>query len=182
MVVAFHGTDGTEWSGGLGMAGAMGDPVGRSELGTQPGGDPAADPDELARLGLDLRLACQRIARRVRYEAAPFSVAPHQLAVLARLVDGPLPPGEIAERESVSAPSMTRTVNGLVDAGYLERHKHPTDGRVVLIGLSETGRALIEEARHRQDLWVTSRLRQLAQDDVAAIPQVVRILSRVAAL
>ena len=54
MVVAFHGTDGTEWSGGLGMAGAMGDPVGRSELGTQPGGDPAADPDELARLGLCL--------------------------------------------------------------------------------------------------------------------------------
>lgn len=145
-------------------------------------GAPGADLDELARMGLDLRLACQRIARRVRYESTPFSVAPHQLAVLARLEDGPLPPGEIADLERVSAPSMTRTVNRLVDEGYAERTKHPTDGRVVLIGLTETGRSLIDEARHRQDLWVTSRLRQLSEADVAVVPDVVRILTSVAAL
>lgn len=142
----------------------------------------AGDLDELARLGLDLRLACQRIARRVRYESTPFSVAPHQLAVLARLEDGPLPPGEIADLERVSAPSMTRTVNRLVDAGYADRTKHPTDGRVVLICLSDTGRALIDEARHRQDLWVTSRLRQLGEEDLATVADVVRVLTRVAAL
>lgn len=172
-------------------------PAGSGAAGSGPGGsgpagfgvDPLERPgrsranlDELARLGLDLRLACQRIARRVRYESTPFSVAPHQLAVLARLEDGPLPPGEIADLERVSAPSMTRTVNRLVDEGYAERTKHPTDGRVVLIGLTGAGRALIDEARHRQDLWVTSRLRQLGDEDVAAVAEVVRVLTRVAAL
>lgn len=145
----------------------------------RPGPPPA---DEPARLGLDLRLACQRIARRVRYESTPFTVAPHQLAVLARLEDGPIPPGEIAERERVSAPSMTKTVNRLVDEGYADRTKHPTDGRIVLIGLTDRGRALMDEARHRQDLWVTSRLRQLGADDIANVPEVVRILTRLAAL
>lgn len=138
--------------------------------------------DDLARAGLELRLSCQRISRRVRYESTPFSAAPHQLAVLARLEDGPLPPGEIAELERVSAPSMTRTVNRLVDEGYAERAKHPTDGRIVLIGLTDAGRALIDEARHRQDLWVTSRLRRLTEEELALVPDVVAILGRIAAL
>lgn len=138
--------------------------------------------DDLARAGLELRLSCQRISRRVRYESTPFSAAPHQLAVLARLEDGPLPPGEIAELERVSAPSMTRTVNRLVEEGYAERAKHPTDGRIVLIGLTDAGRALIDEARHRQDLWVTSRLRRLTEEELAVVPDVVAILGRIAAL
>ena len=141
-----------------------------------------AQLDDLARAGLELRLSCQRISRRVRYESTPFSAAPHQLAVLARLEDGPLPPGEIAELERVSAPSMTRTVNRLVDEGYAERAKHPTDGRIVLIGLTDAGRALIDEARHRQDLWVTSRLRRLTEEELALVPDVVAILGRIAAL
>lgn len=147
----------------------------------RPGRSAVYDHDDLARQGLDMRLACQRIARRVRYESAS-AVAPHQLAVLARLEDGPLPPGEIADLERVSAPSMTRTVNRLVDEGYAERTKHPTDGRIVLIGLTQAGRDLIDEARHRQDLWMTSRLRQLAEEDLDIVPHMVRILTRVAAL
>lgn len=138
--------------------------------------------DGLARQGLDLRLACQQIARRVRYESSSAAIAPHQFAVLVRLDHGDLPPGELAELERVSAPSMTRTVNRLVEAGYVRRAKHPTDGRVVLVGLTEAGRTLLDEARHRRDLWVTSRLQQLDEADIARVPEIVRILTRIASM
>ncbi|WP_174270523.1 MarR family winged helix-turn-helix transcriptional regulator [Austwickia chelonae] len=142
----------------------------------------AGDLAGLARQGLELRLACQQIARRVRYEAQAGSVAPHQFAVLARLEEGDLPPSEIAELERVSAPSMTRTVKKLVDEGYVHRTQHPTDRRVVLVGLTDTGQALLDEARHRRDLWMTSRLRQLEEEDIALVPELARILGRVASL
>ena len=58
----------------------------------------------------------------------------------------------------------------------------PADGRIVLIGLTDAGRALIDEARHRQDLWVTSRLRRLTEEELALVPDVVAILGRIAAL
>ncbi|WP_116114733.1 MarR family winged helix-turn-helix transcriptional regulator [Austwickia chelonae] len=142
----------------------------------------AGELDGLARQGLELRLACQQIARRVRYEAQAGSVAPHHFAVLARLEEGDLPPSEIAELERVSAPSMTRTVKKLVGEGYVHRTQHPTDRRIVLVGLTDAGQALLDEARHRRDLWMTSRLRQLDEKDIALVPELARILGRVASL
>ncbi|MBW3085540.1 hypothetical protein KEM60_01740 [Austwickia sp. TVS 96-490-7B] len=143
--------------------------------------DKPRDLDDLARQGLELRLACQLIARRIRYESTPDLIAPHQFAALARLEDGEKAPGEIAELERVSPPSMTRTVTKLVEDGYARRTRHPTDGRVVLIGLTDAGRALLEETRHRRDLWMTSRLGKLSPDEIALVPDVARILTRVAA-
>ena len=49
----------------------------------------------VSRVAGDLRLACMRISRRVRFESAD-SIAPHQFSVLARLEDQPLTPGEPA--------------------------------------------------------------------------------------
>lgn len=143
---------------------------------------PRADLDDLAALGLEMRLACQRIARRVRYESSAGIIPPHQLAVLARLEPGDLSPGEIAELERVSAPSMTRTVARLVGEGYARRTKHPTDGRIVLVGLTDAGRQLLQEARHRRDLWMTSRLRRLEEEEQALVPDMVRVLTRLAEL
>ena len=129
-----------------------------------------------------MRLACQQIARRVRYEASQGSIAPHHMAVLARLEDGDQAPGALAELERVSAPSMTRTVNALTELGFVQRTRHPTDGRVVLVGLTAEGRDLLDATRHRRDLWMTSRLGRLEEADLARVPDLVRILTLVAEL
>lgn len=67
--------------------------------------------DATLKLAVDLRLACQLVSRKVRFEGS-HEVAPHQFSVLVKLVDGPRGPAELADLEQVSKPSMSRTIGG----------------------------------------------------------------------
>lgn len=137
---------------------------------------------DLGRLASDLRLACMRISRRVRFESTDAGMAPHQFSALVRLEDGPMTPGRLAEIENVAAPSMTRTVAGLVEAGWVVRRADPGDRRAVLVELTDLGRDTITGTRARRDLWFASRLAQLPAADVAALAQAAGALAKVAAL
>lgn len=50
--------------------------------------------------------------------------------------------GEIAERLDVEAPSITRTVQRMTRQGFVEKHPHPVDARLVIVKLTEKGQAL----------------------------------------
>ena len=135
---------------------------------------------ERDRLTSDLRMACMRISRRVRFEStAP--VPPHQFSVLARLEEAPRTPKELAASEKVSAPSMTRTVAGLVEAGLVARADDPTDGRQVILSLTADGRRTIRDIRRRRDQWFAARLERLTDDERAVLAQATALLERVAA-
>lgn len=131
------------------------------------------------RLANDLRIACQHIARRIRYEST-LDVAPHQYSVLVHLDAGPLTLRDLADRERVSPPSMTRTVNALEDAGLVARAPHPTDGRQVLVDLTTTGRDLLARTRASRDTWMMRRLDALDADDRAALAAALPALRRMA--
>jgi DNA-binding MarR family transcriptional regulator len=135
---------------------------------------------ERDRLTSDLRMACMRISRRVRFESTA-SVAPHQFSVLARLEEKPRTPKELAAFEKVSAPSMTRTVAGLVEAGLVARADDPTDGRQVILSLSPEGRRTIRDIRRRRDQWFAARLEKLTDDERVVLAQATALLERVAA-
>lgn len=132
------------------------------------------------RLTSDLRIACMRISRRSRFESTT-DVAPHQFSVLVRLEDGPRTPKEVAEIEQVSAPSVTRTVNGLVERGLIKRADDPTDGRQVILSLTADGRKAIRETRRRRDQWLATRLEHLNDDERDLLARATRVLERVAA-
>ncbi len=135
---------------------------------------------ERDRLTSDLRMACMRISRRVRFEStAP--VPPHQFSVLARLEEQPLTPKELAAIEKVSAPSMTRTAAGLVEAGLVARADDPTDGRQVILSLTAEGRRTIRDIRRRRDQWFAARLERLTDDERAVLALATVLLERVAA-
>lgn len=140
----------------------------------------ALGPKGVGALSEDLRLACMRISRRVRFESTD-EIAPHQFSVLARLEDGPLTPRRLADIEKVSAPSMTRTVGGLVDEGLVERHDDPADGRRVLVELSDHGRATLLATRRRRGRWMSERVRELSAEDQATLGEATEILRRIAA-
>ncbi len=141
---------------------------------------PAMTRGERDRLTSDLRMACMRISRRVRFEStAP--VAPHQFSVLARLEEAPRTPKELAAFEKVSAPSMTRTVAGLVEGGLVARADDPTDGRQVILSLTPEGRRTIRDIRRRRDQWFAARLEKLTDDERAVLAQATALLERVAA-
>lgn len=119
---------------------------------------------ETAELAHDLRIACMRVARRVRFDA-DNTIAPHRFSVLVRLLSQPLTLGELAQIEQVSAPSMSKAVGQLVDQGYVERSADPDDGRVVRLSLTDHGRATVARERAHRDAWMTARLEGLAEAD-----------------
>ncbi len=134
----------------------------------------------LGHLASDLRLVCMRISRRARYESTNL-VAPHQFSVLARLSEKPRTLRELADIERVSAPSMTRTVAGLVDRGLVSRADDPTDGRQVIVSLTDEGRAIWRDVRRRRDQWMAQRLKDLSAEERDVLARASEILARVVA-
>jgi DNA-binding MarR family transcriptional regulator len=136
-------------------------------------------PTAVSRLAGELRLACMRISRRVRYESTHV-VAPHQFSVLCRLEDAPRTPGELAEIEKVSAPSMTRTVSALAERGLVDRTADPDDKRQVIVSLTTDATTLLKEIRRKRDAWMSVRVGHLTPEEQDILLQASAILTRVA--
>ncbi len=130
-------------------------------------------------MAADLRLACMRISRRVRFESS-HDVAPHQFSVLCRLEDAPRTPGALAAIERVAKPSMTRTVGALVDRGLVLRQGDPADGRQVILSLTDEGRRTMLSIRRRRDAWMSSRVSALTVEEQDVLARATQILSRLA--
>jgi DNA-binding MarR family transcriptional regulator len=103
------------------------------------------------------------------------------MAVLGALYrNGDLAIGELAAEERVRPPSMTRTVNCLEEDGYVARRPHETDGRQVVVTLTDLGRTTLLADRDRRDAWLATRLRELSPDERAVLRAAAPILERLA--
>lgn len=135
------------------------------------------ETDERRRLASELRIAAFRLTRRLRLESHVDEVSDSQLTVLLHLSRvGPSTPGQLAEFERVSAPSMNRTVNALEAARCVRRVDDPNDGRRVFIELTERGAELARTARKRRTAWLDAELRPLSADDLAALARAVELI------
>jgi DNA-binding MarR family transcriptional regulator len=134
--------------------------------------------DALLTLASDLRIACQRVSRRVRFESSD-ELAPHLVSALANLKHGPLTPSELAEIERVAPPSMTRTTNCLVERGLVDREDHPTDGRSKVLSLSAAGRATLGRIGRARDDWMVHQLEGLTAEEQALLRSATDLLNRV---
>jgi DNA-binding MarR family transcriptional regulator len=134
---------------------------------------------ELISLSNDIRLACMRISRRVRFES-DREVAPHHFSVLCRLEGTPHTNSELAEIERVSAPSMKRTTAALVEGGYVARADDPTDGRQVILSLTPEGERAVGRIRRHRDEWMISRLDRLTDEERDLLRRAASVLAKVA--
>jgi DNA-binding MarR family transcriptional regulator len=124
-----------------------------------------------------------RLARRMRSERDPDNelLPVGQLSVLGTLKrNGESTVGELAAVERVQPPSMTRTVSCLADGGYVVRRKNETDGRQVVVALSDKGLTTLAADRRRRDAWLAQRLRELTPDERAVLRQAAPIIERLA--
>ncbi|MCE1177838.1 MAG: MarR family transcriptional regulator [Micrococcales bacterium] len=135
---------------------------------------------ELHHLSTDLRLACMRISRRVRFESSD-EIAPHHFSVLCRLEESPRTPRELASIERVSAPSMSRTTAGLCELGLVSRADDPDDGRSVILTITPDGKELLARTRRQRNQWMTERIRGLSEQEQQTLAAAAVILERVAA-
>ncbi len=135
-----------------------------------------------AGLASELRLSVMRLRRRLAVERDPANeLSMGAMAVLGALYrNGELSIGELAAHERVQPPSMTRTVTCLVTEGYVERHAHATDGRQVVVRLTDTGRERLLADRARRDAWLSRRLGELTADERAVLRAAAPLLQRLA--
>jgi DNA-binding MarR family transcriptional regulator len=125
-----------------------------------------------------LRLAVARTARRLRQEAGS-ELSPSLASALVTLErHGPLTPSELAARERVQRPTMTRVAARLAEAGLVARAADPVDGRSALLSISDDGRRLLARSRTRKDAFLARRLRELDADDRATLDRAATILER----
>lgn len=119
----------------------------------------AKESDDLEQLASDLRVATFLLTRRLRLESHLEEVTDSQLTVLLHLSRvGPATPGQLAEYERVSAPSMNRTLNALAEADCVRRIDDPEDGRRVIVELTKHGGELARTARKRRNAWLKAEL------------------------
>ena len=135
-----------------------------------------------AGLASELRLSVMRLRRRLAGERHPDNVlSMGAMAVLGCLNRfGDLTVGDLAAQERVQPPSMTRIVNALEDGGYVVRRAHETDGRQVVVVLSERGRTTLLADRARRDAWLARRLRGLTAEERDTLRRAAPILERLA--
>lgn len=136
-----------------------------------------------AGLASELRLSVMRLRRRLANERHPDNeLSLNQMAVLGCLFrnGGALTVGELASSERVQPPSMTRTVNCLEQSGDVVRRPHETDGRQVVVQLSDQGRARVLADRDRRDAWLNQRLEELSPEQRATLRKAAPILEDLA--
>jgi len=123
-----------------------------------------SDPE----LATRLRLAVGRLHRRLRL--ATNDIPPLQLSSLVSIEEyGPLRLGELATREAVSPPTMTRVLAALDERGFIVRTPDPADARSVLVSLSPLGAQNLAAVRSRRAALLDARLARLTESQRAAL-------------
>jgi|SRR5215218_7676857 len=123
-----------------------------------------------------LRHALARSARRLRQEAGT-GLSPSLTAALATIErHGALTPSELAARERVQRPTVTRFVCRLEELGLVTRAADPTDRRSALVSITPAGRALLASARTRKDAFLSERLEGLSTADRATLERAAMLL------
>lgn len=135
-----------------------------------------------AGLASELRFSVMRLRRRLAIERHPDNeLSLGAMAVLGCLYrNGELSVGELAAQERVQPPSMTRTVNCLEDGGYVARRRHETDGRQVVVVLSDLGRETLLADRARRDAWLARKLADLTAEERDVLRRAAPILEQLA--
>jgi DNA-binding MarR family transcriptional regulator len=116
---------------------------------------------EETELAARLRLVVGRLNRRIRIDGRE-SVPPLQLSAMVTVEEhGPLRLSELARREAVSVPTMSRVLTALDEQGLVVRTPDPQDARGVLVTLSDDGERRLAEVRSHRTALVARRLGRL---------------------
>lgn len=108
-------------------------------------------------IGPELAQGLARAARIVECALGPVGLSLPQYRVLAFLARGPAAAARLAERLTVSRPTLTGVVDGLVAQGLVERTRDDADRRRVHHSLTVRGRTALAAA----DSAVSERVRGL---------------------
>jgi DNA-binding MarR family transcriptional regulator len=131
-------------------------------------------PDD-ARTATGFERLCELLRRLTPREELSLTAA----STLRRLDrDGPQRICDLTAPEGVSQPAMTQLVTRLEKDGLAVRGSDPTDGRVVVVTITDAGRAAVHRRRVARAEALAELLRTLPAQDRAAITAALPALDR----
>ena len=104
-------------------------------------------------------------------------IEPNQFQTLALLAEGEHSITELAARQMVSLPSVSKSVNMLVDRGWIERVALANDRRVCLLRLTVEGRRSLEMVHEAMTTAVAEVMAGLTPEECATISAGLDVLS-----
>ena len=136
----------------------------------------AVDSVELANR---LRPVLLHLNRHLRREAHAEGITGGQASLLAQIRLNPdLGVRELAAREGVSAPAMTRYLDRMEKAGLVVRTRSLEDARRIKLALTPKGVRALRSVRRRRTAWLAERLGGLSPGELATVDRAIEALSR----
>ncbi|MFG2473615.1 MarR family winged helix-turn-helix transcriptional regulator [Streptomyces fagopyri] len=115
--------------------------------------------ESAARAARDLRLAFNRLRRRIREVSERQDLTPSQVSALTLVSkSGAATASALAATEGVRPQSMAATLAVLDQQGLIARNPDPGDGRRQLVTLTDAGRERVEGTRQARGEWLAKAL------------------------
>jgi DNA-binding MarR family transcriptional regulator len=125
-----------------------------------------------------LRPVLLRVGRELRREARAVGISPEQVSLLVAIKYQPgIGVLELAARERVSAPALSKHLDRLERDGLVTRTPSADDRRRVGLTLTDEGRRVLRRVRSRRTAWLVSRLGELSPAELAAVEAAIEPLS-----
>lgn len=139
----------------------------------------AIAPVDSLELANRLRPVLLQLNRHLRREAHMLEITGGQAALLHVIRAHPeLGVRELAAREGVSAPAMTRYLDRLEAAGLATRARSPEDARRLRLALTPKGVRVLRSLRSRRTAWLAARLERLSPAELERLDAAIEPLRR----
>ena len=106
-------------------------------------------------------------------------MGPSHFRLLETLASHPCNLSEIAEKHSVSMPTISNSVNLLVERGWILRTPASRDRRIVNIAITPAGQQVLDDSQQRLESRIGQRLVELSPEERERLMVGLQILRRV---
>jgi len=104
---------------------------------------------------------------------------PAHFRLLGMLARQPATLTELAERQAVSPPTMSKTVAMLEERGWVTRVRSQEDRRVVIIQATEAGQRALHETHRQAEEYLTTLLMSLEPAELESLSRGLHVLRRI---
>lgn len=142
---------------------------------------PGLASSRLIDLANDLNSSAIHLLRRISQDDAADGVTAARASALSGLVYGGASAlGDLARREHVATPTMSRLVEAMVKEGLVTRSPAPDSRRTLRVEATPRGRELIERGRTRRIRRLADELAGLGARDLVTLERAVMVLAKLA--
>jgi DNA-binding MarR family transcriptional regulator len=125
-----------------------------------------------------LRPVLLKLNRELRREIHSLGVTGGQVSLLVQIKYSPgIGVRELAARERMSVPGMSKFVTRLEEAGLIERQEVGGDKRRVGLHVTPAGHRVLRSVRSKRTAWLAARLGTLDDEQLEALDAAVESLT-----